>query len=161
MCDREDPALRPQLVAENAYTEACQAHLAPLRQAIFEEIRGRTEEDERGPETPWRGFLYYHRNVAGGSYPVWCRRAAGSQEEEVLLDANLEAEEHEYFELGCLAVSPDGRWLAWSSDTEGDERYQLRFREIGSGRESRETLRDVAAGGCWAADSRDWEEPAR
>ena len=42
--DKEDPAVRAHLEAENAYAEAVTADLQPLRDAIFEEIRSRTPE---------------------------------------------------------------------------------------------------------------------
>ena len=44
---------------------------------------------------------------------------------ETLLDENILAQGHEYFRLGALTVSPDGKKLAYSVDTNGSERYQL------------------------------------
>src|SRR5262245_66627896 len=42
--ERDDPAVREYLEAENAFTEAALAHLAPLREEIFE----RSEERRVG-----------------------------------------------------------------------------------------------------------------
>ena len=50
--------------------------------------------------------------------------------EQVLLDANTEAAGHEFFSLGAYAVSPDGRLLAYSTDTSGDERFTLRIKDL-------------------------------
>ncbi|MCL2516872.1 MAG: oligopeptidase B, partial [Microbacteriaceae bacterium] len=43
---KDDPEVVAHLTAENAYTEARNAHLAPLRAAIFDEIKSRTLETD-------------------------------------------------------------------------------------------------------------------
>ena len=37
---------------------------------------------------------------------------------------------HDYFAVGDLAVNPDQRLAAYSTDTSGGERYELRFRTV-------------------------------
>ena len=58
-----------------------------------------------------------------------------------------------YLEDGILEVSPDGRWLAWSVDLEGDEVYALRFRDLATGRDLEEVVPRTYYGGAWSADS--------
>ena len=53
--------------------------------------------------------------------------------EQILLDENLLAEGHDYFAVGSLAVSPDHRWLAYSTDTTGGERFTMRFVDLETG----------------------------
>lgn len=50
-----------------------------------------------------------------------------------MLDENLEVSPGGYLALGALAISPDGRLLAFSTDLTGDERYTLRCRDLASG----------------------------
>ena len=76
--------------------------------------------------------------------------------EEVLLDL---AQVHDeggtgYSREGLLEVSPDGRWLAWSIDLEGDEVYSLLFRDLESGEDLDEIVPRTYYGGAWSADSR-------
>src|SRR2546430_11348574 len=47
--------------------------------------------------------------------------------EEVLLDGNELAGDEEFFSLGMLATSPDGRLLAYSTDFAGSERFTVRI----------------------------------
>lgn len=56
-----------------------------------------------------------------------------SQEEQVLLDENKEAEKHEFYMTGALAVSHDNEMLAWAEDTTGDEKFTLQIKNITSG----------------------------
>src|SRR5690606_27620818 len=46
LADRDDPDTLAYLAAENAYTTAATAHLAELRETIFNEIRERTQETD-------------------------------------------------------------------------------------------------------------------
>ncbi|MCU0619316.1 MAG: hypothetical protein MUF40_05365, partial [Gemmatimonadaceae bacterium] len=44
--DRADPAVTRHLEAENRYTEAMQAELAPLRETLYTEMLGRIKETD-------------------------------------------------------------------------------------------------------------------
>src|SRR5699024_7577188 len=75
--------------------------------------------------------------------------------EQLLLDGNVEAEGYEYFALGAFSVSHDGRLLAWSTDTEGDERYTLRFRSLDPEVAAPdEEIAGIAPGATWSRDGR-------
>ena len=77
---------------------------------------------------------------------------------EVLLDNNLlladPAAGGSYAELGVREVSPDGRYLAYSVDFDGDEVYQLRIRDLAAGADLAERIERTYYGLAWAADSR-------
>lgn len=160
---KESPEVVAHLEAENAYTEAELAHLAGLRQQIFEEIKGRTQETDLSVPVRQGGHWYYARTVEGKQYPIHARAAVDATlgpdapaawtppvlepgvpvpGEQVLLDDNVEAEGHEYFSLGAFDVSEDGRLLVYAVDVVGDERYTLRVRDLVSG----EDLPDVVPG---------------
>ena len=60
---------------------------------------------------------------------------AGLPGEQVLLDDNIEAADHDFYELGSFDISADGGLLLYGVDTEGDERYTIRVRSIALGRD--------------------------
>ncbi|WP_420610036.1 S9 family peptidase [Candidatus Poriferisodalis sp.] len=150
--DRDDPSVREYLEAENAYTEAATVHLADLREQIFGEIKARTKETHQSLPTPKDDWEYRARTVEGLQYVIHVRRPRGGTDDDevVLLDENELAEGHEYFAVGDLAVSPDHRLLAYTTDTEGDEKYTLTVVDIATG----EVLDgpDVPAAGCGLAE---------
>lgn len=74
--------------------------------------------------------------------------------EQVLLDGNVEADGHDFFSLGSFDVSPDGRLLAYAVDTEGDERYTLRIRDLESGSDLDDEIADTAPGALFDATGR-------
>ncbi|MFM8972556.1 MAG: S9 family peptidase [Actinomycetota bacterium] len=154
--EREDPAVRAHLEAENAYAEAMLAPLAPVATAIYEEIRGRVlETDESAPVTH-RGWIYSSRTIEGEQYAVHVRRPAAEPDGEpvVVIDENAEAHGHTYFDLGTIALSPDHTVAAYTVDLDGSERYTLRFRDLTTGADLPDVVADVTDGVAWADDGR-------
>jgi oligopeptidase B len=179
--EREDPAVRAYLEAENEHTAAVMAPLGDLQTTLFEEIKGRVEETDASAPTlvPPRagqpaGWLYYHRTLAGQQYPIHCRRPAPAgvsdprdlpdelrrpvdphdppADEVVLLDENVEAAEHDYFRLGGYAVSPTGRLAAEAVDTTGNEVFRIRIRDLATGELLADEIPRAGYGLVWYED---------
>ncbi|MBV9095206.1 MAG: S9 family peptidase [Streptosporangiaceae bacterium] len=166
LADRDDPDTIGYLKAENAYAEAAAVGLAPLREAVFAEIKARTQESDLSVPVRKGGWWHYARTVEGSQYPVYCRRAVRPGEvlppaapdgqpldgEEVLLDGNELAGDAGFFALGALQPTPDWRLLGYSTDFSGDERFTIRIKDLASG----EVLPDEIPGayyGCsWSLD---------
>ena len=156
------------LEAENAYTEVQTAHLAELREALFHEIKARTQETDLSVPSfaihdDGSAYWYYVRTVEGSEYAIFCRAAATDRRqppdpaadiagEEVLLDANLAAAGHDFFAIGAFSVSPDGRRLAYATDVVGDERFTVRIRDLASGNLLGDEIEDTAYGVAWAGN---------
>ncbi|MET0692632.1 MAG: oligopeptidase B, partial [Propionibacteriaceae bacterium] len=177
--DKEDPAVIAYLQAENAYTESQTAGLEGLREALFSEIKARTQETDlsvpvlsshgTSPDGPDVAYWYYDRTVEGSEYSIYCRVAAlpvapGERRvppdttgeiagEQVLLDGNVEAAGHEFFSLGAFTVSADGTLLAYSVDTTGGERFTLHVRDLTTGEDLPDVVEDTAYGVAWAGTS--------
>ncbi|MBN9224862.1 MAG: S9 family peptidase [Microbacterium sp.] len=166
---KDDPAVIAHLEAENAYTEERTAHLAPLRQRIFDEIKARTLETDLSVPTRQGAWWYYGRTVEGKQYGIHCRAPLASPDdwtppelqpgvdvagEVVLLDGNIEADGNEFFSLGSFDVSTDGTRLLYGVDTEGDERYTLRVRDLATGADLDDIVENTSAGACFSPDGR-------
>jgi oligopeptidase B len=167
--DKDDPEVISYLEAENAYTEAQTAHLSELSDAIFGEIKARTKETDLSVPTYTShpggvAYWYYVRTVEGSEYPIYCRVVANDRTkmpdpehqisgEEVLLDGNREAEGREFFSLGALSVSLDGRLLAYSIDFTGAERFTIMIKDLTSGELLADQIEDTAYGVAWAKNS--------
>ncbi len=170
-----EPDVTAYLEAENAWTQEQTAHLADLRQAIFDEVRARTQETDLSVPTRNRGYWYYGRSFEGREYGASCRVPVLDEDdwtppqpaeacapdqpalpgEQLLLDSNELAEGHEFFSLGGSAVSPDGQLLAYSTDTTGDERYTVRVKDLDTGDLLSDVITGVLGGVTWTRDGRD------
>ncbi|MBY8825924.1 S9 family peptidase [Sphingomonas colocasiae] len=140
--------------AENAYFEARMKPRAALVETIFQEMKGRIKEDDSSVPQKDGDWLYWLAYQTGAQYPVHYRRPVAGGADEVLFDEPREAEGKEYFRLGILEVSPDGRLMAYGADDNGSERYTLRIREIATGRELETISTQVNGDVAWAADSK-------
>ena len=166
------PRSSAHLEAENAYTEQRTAHLADLRQQIFDEIKARTRETDLSVPTRNRGHWYYGRSFEGREYGASCRVPIRGEDdwtppkpaedsapdepalpgEELLLDLDALAEGHEFFSLGGSSVSPDGTLLAYSTDVVGDERYTIRIKDLTTGELRADEIVGVIGGATWDRD---------
>jgi len=163
---KDDPDTLAYLQAENEWTRLRTADQEPLRETIFEEIRGRVQETEVHLPTRKGGYWYYSRTEEGKQYPIHCRRAVQPGEtrpplspdgsplpgEEIMLDENVLAGDSEHFSLGTFDVSPDGRLLAYSVDFAGNERFTLKVRDLTTGTDLPDEIADVHYGSAWSAD---------
>ncbi|MDR0211544.1 MAG: S9 family peptidase [Pseudomonas putida] len=158
---RDTPQVLDYLNAENTYQQACLADQAPLREQLFEEIKGRILETDLSLPSPWGPYLYYTRTTAGDEYPrhYRCPRPADDSNtvdesrEELLLDPNVLAAGG-FLALGTFNVSPDHRLLAYSLDTSGDEIYTLYVKDLTSGAITTLPFEDCDGSMTWANDSR-------
>jgi oligopeptidase B len=150
----DDADVLAHLRAENAYFEAAMAPHRPLIETLFQEMRGRIPEDDSSVPVRDGDWLYWWAFTPGAQYRTWYRRPAAGGAQQVMLDEPAEAQGKQYFRLGAMAVSPDGRYAATLVDDDGSERFQLRIRDLASGRDI-ETVTVVGIGQpVWTADSR-------
>jgi oligopeptidase B len=166
LTDKDNPDTIAYLEAENAYTEAVTAGQAELREAVFGEIKARTQETDLSVPTRKGGWWSYSRTVAGRQYAIHCRREVQPGEttppiaadgaplagEEVLLDGNELAGDGKFFSLGAFSLSPDAKRLAYSTDFAGDERFTLRVKELASGVTLPDAIPDTFYGCAWSLD---------
>ncbi|MEJ4098969.1 S9 family peptidase [Corynebacterium mastitidis] len=166
--DKESPETLGYLEAENAYTQARTRHLEGLTEAIYGEIKSRVQETDMSVPTRAGDFWYYGRTLEGKDYGLSCRLPVDAahdpwtppeipQEgevpgEEVLLDLNELAAGHEFFSLGASSVTTSGRFLAYSVDTEGDERFDLFIKDLATGRLLEDRLEGIFYGATWAGE---------
>lgn len=170
LCDvsRSDADVLAHLEAENAYVDVMLGHTADLQQTLFEEIKGRVQETDLSVPSQQRGHWYYARTIEGQQYPRYCRLTAEpgvtdppdpddpvvQASEEVLLDANVEAGAGDYFALGVFDLCDATQVLAWASDRNGSEEYELRFRDVVTGDDLPDVVEGVYYGSAWSSDGR-------
>ncbi|SMQ60878.1 oligopeptidase B Serine peptidase. MEROPS family S09A [Devosia lucknowensis] len=149
-----DPQIRSYLDDENSFYEAeFGKPTADLQEKIYREIRGRIKEDDSGVALPDRDWAYNTRMLEGKQYPLIVRTPRAGGDETVLLDCNLEAGEG-YFGFGGASHDPSHRTLAWAADRAGSEYYDIVLRDIASGEDSSDIIRNTAGSYVWSNDSR-------
>ncbi len=152
--NRETPEILDYLKQENAFTEQEMAPLAGLQTELYNEMVARQEPDLESVPYFKKGFWYVSRYEQGKEFTIYGRRK-GSMDapEELILDCNERAENHNYYQLGDLALSTDSMLMAFSEDVVSRRQYTLRFKDLSTGEELADVIEDVSAV-VWANDNK-------
>ncbi len=162
----EDREILAYLEAENAWFEREMAPQSMLVEALFEQLKGQIREDDESVPVPDGAHEVWWKFEPGAQYRQWWWRPRGRPDlARVILSEPELAEGRSYFRLGTFQISPDGRLLAYSFDASGDERFELRVRDLASGRDIRTVAPDSlgpvgwlwdSSGLVWAQTSEQW-----
>jgi oligopeptidase B len=153
--ERDNPEVIAYLEAENAYAENEMAHTKPSKESLFEEIKGRFKPTDMSVPYQRDGYFYYTRYREGKEYPIFARKRGSLDEgEEIMLDANLLAEGHEFFMIGGWAVSSGRDLLAYAVDTQGRRIHTTYFKNLATGALLPDVIAGVSENLAWANDNR-------
>ena len=150
----DDPDVLAYLKAENAYFEGWKAQHQGLIDQLFEEMKGRIKEDDSSVPIRDGDWLYWWAFKPGAQYRTWYRKPVGGRRgRDDASTSRPRPRASEYFRLGALEVSPDGKLLATLADYDGSERFELRIRDLATGKDI-ETVTKVGIGQpVWTSDS--------
>ena len=168
LMDRENAEVLEHLRAENKYVADELAYLQPLESELFDEIKNRIEETDISVPVRRGAWWYFERTREGLNYPISCRVPAAGADltppfidpslalagEQIILDENREAQDHNFLSVGILAVSPDDSWVVVGTDFDGDELHHVTVRPLAGQAPIEDELDDVYYGFAWASDSR-------
>jgi oligopeptidase B len=150
----DDEDVLNYLKAENAYYEAAMKPHQPLVETLFQEMKGRIKEDDASVPVKNGEWLYWWAFKPGAQYRTWYRKPVKGGAQQIVLDEAAEAEGKEYYRMGAMEVSPNGRLAAILIDDSGSERFDLRIRDLATGKDI-ETVTKVGIGSpVWANDSK-------
>ena len=165
--DKESQDVRDYVAAQNRYCEWRMKPLESLRKTLFDEFKSHVQETDMSVPTRMDGYWYFTRTKQGEQYATQCRVPIRDEDdwdpptveagvpldgEQVVFDTNAEAEGHDFFRIGGMDISKDGRWMLYGTDTSGDERYDFRIRDLETGEELSERF-DGIGGACFTPDA--------
>ena len=159
--DRDDPRTLAYLRAENAYAEAWLAPHAELKEALYQEMYSRIQQDDDSVPMRKGDWWYSLRTRQGEQYPIYLRRRAVGAgrafdpdgRDETLLDLNEMARGKAFLRLGLTAVSRDATRLAYTVDHTGGRDFALHVKSLDEGAIDTWSVEQVSSA-TWANDSR-------
>ncbi len=148
------PDIRSYIDEENAYRESVMAPTAALQERIYQEMRGRTKEDDSSvpsPDGPWE---YYRRFVTGAQHPVYARGPRGQEgPEQVLIDVDAMAQGKTFYRVISAEHSPDHALYAYAVDEQGSEIYTVYVKDLASGETLVGPVTNCTGDFCWSPDA--------
>jgi oligopeptidase B len=152
--NRQAPEILDYLKQENAFTEQQMAPLAELQTELYKEMVARQEPELESVPYFKKGFWYLSRYDEGKEFTIYSRRkGAIDAPDEVILDCNERAKDHNYYQLGDLALSKNSMLMAFSEDVVSRRQYTLRFKDLSTGEMLADQIEDVASV-AWANDNK-------
>lgn len=143
------------LNAENTYREKAMQHTKAFQEKLYEEIKGRIKQTDMSVPYRDNGYYYITRYEEGLEYPIYCRKKnTFDAKEEVILDVNLLAKDHSYYQVGGKAVSPDNTILAFSEDTVSRRQYTIKFKNLITNETLQEAIPNTNGEIVWANDNK-------
>jgi len=153
--ERENPKVIAYLEAENAYTDAMMKHTVPFQEELFQEIKGRIKQDDQSVPYRYDDYFYYTRQVDGQEYSLYCRKQGTLEApEQILLDVNMLAGSHGYYDVSGIDPSPDHKLLAYGVDTVGRRGYSVYFKDMTTGELLPDVIPYITGNLVWAADNK-------
>ena len=147
----KDKKILAHLAAENAWFEArMKPHQATV-DLLFREMRGRIKEADRSVPQKDGDYLYWIEFEEGAEYKKWWRKPVAGGPDELILDEPALAEGKQYFRLGALSVSKDGKLLAYSIDDNGSERYTAKIKVLATGEHLPDEIPGTLSALLWVA----------
>jgi oligopeptidase B len=155
MREKDAPEVIEHLNGENAYTKAKTAHLNKFQEELFHEMKARIKEEDTSVPYFYNEYYYLTRYEKGTEYPIHSRKL-GSLEaaEEILLNVNDLAKDHDYYNISGQAVSPNNKFLAYGEDTLSRRIYNIRIKDLETGELLDDILQNTTGSAVWANDNR-------
>jgi oligopeptidase B len=147
-----DEAVLAYLRAENAYYESMMAPRAALVETLFVEMKARLKDDDATVPQKDGDWLYWEAFEKGGQYRKWYRKPVAGGEGQLILDVPALAAGKDYFRLDSSDVTEDGRFLAYSFDDTGDERFTVHIRDLTTGAMLPDVIPGVLGDIVWSRD---------
>ena len=145
----DDEDVLEHLKAENAWFEARMEPHQPLVDELFEEMKARIKEDDSTVPQRRGDWLYWSEFEEGAEYRKYYRKPVAGGDPVLILDENELAKDVEYFRLGAFSVSQNGRYLAYSADTNGSERFTARIKDLQTGELLPDEIPGTLSGLVW------------
>lgn len=153
--ERENPEVLQYLEEENKYAEFVMKDTEDFQELLYEEMKARYKKDDESLPYFFNGYWFIVRYESGKEHPMFCRKKETLENpEEIILDANILAEGHDYFEVGNLAVSPDNKTVGYSTDTLSRRIYSLFFKNLETGELLSDTITNTTGKIVWSADNK-------
>ena len=147
---RSDPELIAYLETENEYFKNWRNSRVDYQGEIFNELKSMIPNEEETLRVKDGNYFYYSRIKADQQYSTYFRHQST---EEVLLDANKEAEGKEFYSVAGLNVSPNEELLLYGEDLNGRREYTLRIKDLKNNKMLSDEIVKASPSSVWSNDS--------
>ncbi len=122
MRKKDTPEIINYLEQENTYSDVIMKPSSILQKKIFEEMRSVMKENNTSRMNRVDNYYYYSKWIEGKEQSIQYRKKDSiTAKEQIVLDANVLAQEFGYFTIAGYKLSEDHSLLAYSVNTVGGD----------------------------------------
>lgn len=152
--ERENPEVIQYLEQENSYCDFVMKDTELLQRELFEEMKSRYKEDDESLPYFFNEYWYITRYEKGSEYPIFTRKYQSQEnEEELLLDVNILADGHDFYDVGGISISLNNEIMAYSEDITGRRIYTIHIQNLKTKEKLEEKLENTTGRIVWANDN--------
>lgn len=152
--EKADPAVTAYLTEENKYTDSLMDAHKAFKETLYKDMLSRIKETDENVPYRQGDYWYYSRTEMGKQYSIHARKKGSLQaREEIILDMNELGKDQKFFAISAFEVSPDHKWLAYSTDITGFRQYTLYFKNLETGQTLSDKIERVTSV-AWANDNK-------
>ncbi len=149
----DDKDVLDYVKAENAYFDAAMKPHAALVETLFQEMKGRIKEADSSVPQKDGDWIYWVEYEEGAEYKKWYRKPVAGGDAVLILDEVAMAKDKEYFRLSDVAISPNGKLMAYAVDDNGSERFEVRFTDLTTGKALPDVIPGTLSSLVWTANN--------
>lgn len=148
-----NPEILNYLKEENNYSENFFKKHKTKVETVYQELVDIIDRDDETYPLPQGDYGYYTKTLKGKDYVEHWRIHYKTGQKELILDENVLAQGHAYFNLSYLAPSTNHQYIAYAIDTDGSERLKLHIINLKTKEELIKPLSDISGNGfVWLND---------
>jgi oligopeptidase B len=149
-----DRHILAHLEAENAWFHARMEGQQDRIDSLFTEMRGRIKEADTSVPQKDGDWFYWIEFEEGAEYKKWWRKPVAGGQDELILDEVTLAQGKDYFRLGAMSLSNNGKLLAYAIDDNGSERFTARVKDLETGELLADEIPGTLSSLVWVAGDR-------
>ncbi len=116
---------------ENNYSKYELSRYSDLIDKIYNEVKDRINEEDETVPIKIDDYYYYSYISKDMDYWVHSRKYKSLEnKEEILIDENKLAQDHDYCNVKGIKISPDHKLIAYAVDYKGNEEYEIKVKNI-------------------------------
>ncbi len=155
MRDQKDLDVLEYINHENKQTKNWFGDVKNFQEKIFKELKARKKDKDESVPYFYNEYWYVKKFEKGKEYPILFRKKGHLKARaEKIFDQNELAKGKKYYQIGSVNISPDNRYLAYTEDTNADKRYQIKIKDLHTGKNIKDSISRIVTSFEWSNDSK-------
>ena len=152
-----NPEVKDYISDNNKITEEYFSDAKELQKSLFNEIKSKIKLDDTSLKYKDKKYYYWTKTEAKGNYGKRIRKLIdNSKSEEIYFDGDAEKKKYgsDYFGVGSVSISHCDNFMAYSLDLKGSEYYTIYLRDLRTGKNESDIIKNTSGGITWSLDSK-------